>query len=49
MKVISVGFFHGQKQVVIMPSKTKKPYAYPGCPSPTHDSYCEEHKALRFW
>lgn len=30
-----------------MPSKPKKPCAYPGCPNLTHDTYCEEHEALR--
>lgn len=42
-----LAFFHGQKEVVIMPSKSKKPCAYPGCPNLTHDTYCEEHQALR--
>lgn len=30
-----------------MPSKPKKPCAFPGCPNLTHDAYCEEHAALR--
>lgn len=30
-----------------MPSKPKKPCAFPGCPNLTFDAYCEEHAALR--
>lgn len=30
-----------------MPSKSKKPCAYSGCPNLTHDTYCEKHQALR--
>lgn len=30
-----------------MPTKPKKPCAYPGCPNLTFDVYCEEHAALR--
>lgn len=42
-----LAFFHGQKEVVIMPSKPKKPCTYPGCPNLTHETYCEDHQALR--
>ena len=30
-----------------MPSKPKKPCGFPSCPKLTHDTYCEEHAALR--
>ena len=30
-----------------MPSKPKKPCAYPGFPNLTYDNYCEENQALR--
>lgn len=30
-----------------MPTKPKKPCAYPGCPNLTYDTYCEEHASLR--
>ena len=32
---------------VIVPSKPKKPCAYPGCPKLTFGRYCEEHTAKR--
>lgn len=30
-----------------IPYKPKKPCAMQGCPKLTHETYCEEHKALR--
>ncbi|MDD2259444.1 MAG: HNH endonuclease signature motif containing protein [Bacilli bacterium] len=30
-----------------MPYKPKKPCAMQGCPELTHETYCEEHKALK--
>lgn len=30
-----------------LPSKPKKPYAYPGCPALVTGRYCEEHAAKR--
>ena len=40
-------FFMLKKEEAIMPTKPKKPCAYPGCPNLTFDVYCEEHAALR--
>ncbi len=33
-------------ELLLMPSKPKKPCSHPGCPNLTHDQYCEEHKQL---
>lgn len=42
-----VYLFSWAKEVMVMPSKPKKPCAYPGCPNLTHDTYCEKHQSLR--
>jgi 5-methylcytosine-specific restriction enzyme A len=39
--------FFMPKGGIAVPSKPKKPCAFPGCPKLTLDVYCEEHASLR--